>query len=79
MTRDAAVAAAMTQTSQPSSTLHWALSGLPEKSQAALGKKIVTATAPAAAAPGPAAPPRCLEGVRRLPSANSGPAEKQAC
>jgi hypothetical protein len=72
MTPQAATDSAMAQANQPSSTLHWALSGLPEKPQAALGKKAPEA----AAAP---APPHCLEGVRRLPAGGAGAAEKQGC
>ena len=72
MTPQAATDSAMAQANQPSSTLHWALSGLPEKPQAALGKKAPEA----AAAP---APPHCLEGVRRLPAGGAGTAEKQGC
>lgn len=75
MTPQAAANAAVAQTAQPSSTLHWALSGLPEKPQAPLGKKQAS-DAPPAAAP---APPHCLEGVRRLPAPGTSAAEKQAC
>jgi len=77
MTREAAVAATMAQTPQANSQLHWALSGLPEKpSAAATGGKPATDAAPAAVQP-----PKCLEGVRRLPAggAAAAAAEKQAC
>jgi spore germination cell wall hydrolase CwlJ-like protein len=74
MTPETATNVAMSQISQPSSTTHWALSGLPEKPQAPLGKK-PAAEAPAAAAP---APPHCLDGVRRLSPAGQS-AEKQGC
>ena len=68
MTKEAATAAALARGNEPgSASLHWALSGLPDK--------------PAAAAPtdkvAPAAP-KCLEGVRKLPSKDQ-PAQPQAC
>jgi hypothetical protein len=74
MTREAAVAATMAQTPQANSQLHWALTGLPEKPAA--GAKAATDAAPAAAQP-----PKCLEGVRRLPAGGAAAtsAEKQAC
>jgi spore germination cell wall hydrolase CwlJ-like protein len=75
MTRETATDTALARNKEPvSSTLHWALSGLPEKPQAGLGKN--DAAAPAAAA---AAPPKCLEGVRRAPVAGQAAPEKQAC
>jgi spore germination cell wall hydrolase CwlJ-like protein len=70
MTPQAATDSTMAQLNKPSPTMHWALSGLPEKPQASLGKQ------PAEAAP---APPHCLEGVRRLPTGGQGAAEKQGC
>ncbi|HEY7810541.1 MAG TPA: cell wall hydrolase [Allosphingosinicella sp.] len=74
MTREAATAAAMARTKEPaSSSLHWALSGLPDKEAAPLGKKVANDAAPAAA------PPKCLEGVRKLPAAGDGKAQTQAC
>jgi hypothetical protein len=73
MTREAAVAATMAQTAQPNSQLHWALSGLPEKAAAPGGK------APSDVAGAAAQPPRCLDGVRRLPTGGGGTPEKQTC
>jgi spore germination cell wall hydrolase CwlJ-like protein len=73
MTPQAATDSAMSQMKQASPTMHWALSGLPEKPQAPLGRRPADA---AAAAP---APPHCLEGVRRLPAGGEGAAEKQGC
>ena len=71
MTREAATAAAIARTKEPASdSLHWALSGVPAKPAAALGKKGEAE---------PAAPPKCLEGVRKLPSNVSGPPQAQAC
>jgi spore germination cell wall hydrolase CwlJ-like protein len=70
MTPQAATDSAMAHINQPSSTTHWALSGLPEKPQAPLGRKQAEA---------PAVPPHCLEGVRRLPVGGQGSAEKQGC
>ncbi|MEA2999202.1 MAG: hypothetical protein QOK17_1035 [Sphingomonadales bacterium] len=79
MTPQAATSSAMAQTAQPSSTLHWALSGLPEKPQAPLGRHSA-ADAPASGAAPAAAQPKCLEGVRRaLPGVAAAPPEKQAC
>jgi hypothetical protein len=77
MTPQAATTSAMAQITQPSSTTHWALSGLPEKPQAPLGRH-ASADAPAAAAPA-AAQPKCLEGVRRALPGVAAPPEKQAC
>jgi spore germination cell wall hydrolase CwlJ-like protein len=72
--------AAVAQTSQPSSTLHWALSGLPEKPQTALGRKgAAPAGGDAAAAAAVPAPVKCLEGVRRAPPAPGAPAQKETC
>jgi spore germination cell wall hydrolase CwlJ-like protein len=72
MTREAATAAAISRNKEPaSSSLHWALSGLPEKKAAPLGKKVENDAAPAAAQP-----PKCLEGVRKLGTAGS---ETQGC
>ncbi|MBV9930735.1 MAG: cell wall hydrolase [Alphaproteobacteria bacterium] len=70
MTPQAATDSTMAQLNKPSPTMHWALSGLPEKPQAPLGKQ------PAEAA---ASPPHCLEGVRRLPAGGQGTPEKQGC
>jgi hypothetical protein len=70
MTPQAATDSTMAQLNKPSPTMHWALSGLPEKPQAPLGKP---AAEPAAT------PPHCLEGVRRLPAGGQGAAEKQGC
>ena len=69
MTREAATAAAIARTKEPASeSLHWALSGVPGKTPTTpLGKKAE------------AEPPRCLEGVRKLPTASQGPAQPQAC
>ena len=64
------------------STLQWALSGLPQKPQTPLGRHASTDAGTAPAAPPAAtaaAPPRCLEGVRRMPAGVQGPAEKQGC
>jgi hypothetical protein len=74
MTREAATAAAIARTKEPtSSSLHWALSGVPDKQAAALGKKAENDAAPAAA------PPRCLEGVRKLPATGDGKVQTQSC
>ena len=73
MTREAATQAALARGNDPATeSLHWALSGLPKtaaKPAAPLGKK----------AEDEPAPPKCLEGVRRLPSASQGPAQAQGC
>jgi spore germination cell wall hydrolase CwlJ-like protein len=71
MKPETATDAAMAHINKPSSTTHWALSGLPEKPQAPLGRKQAEAAA--------AAPPHCLEGVRRLPVGGQSGAEKQGC
>ena len=72
MTREAATAAAIARTKEPASdSLHWALSGIPAKPTQSLGKKQEE--------DGDAKPPRCLEGVRKLPTAAQGPAQPQAC
>jgi spore germination cell wall hydrolase CwlJ-like protein len=72
MTREAATAAAIARTKEPASaSLHWALSGVPAKPTAGLGKKSEGDASPAE-------PPRCLEGVRKLPSGTQGPAAAQA-
>jgi hypothetical protein len=74
MTREAATAAAIARTKEPtSSSLHWALSGMPDKEAAPLGKKVDNDAVPATA------PPRCLEGVRKLPAAGDGKAQTQSC
>jgi spore germination cell wall hydrolase CwlJ-like protein len=71
MTKEAATAAALARNNQPvTAATHWALSGLPAK-PAAAGEKRADAAA--------AQPPKCLDGVRRLPSGVQGPVEKQAC
>ena len=71
MTKEAATAAALARNNQPvSASTHWALSGLPAK-PAAAGEKRAEAAA--------AQPPKCLDGVRRLPTGVQGPVEKQAC
>jgi spore germination cell wall hydrolase CwlJ-like protein len=71
MTREAATAAAEARSTAPlPASTHWALSGLPQKPAAPLGKKAET---PAAAPE----PPRCLDGVRRVQG--SAAAEKQSC
>jgi spore germination cell wall hydrolase CwlJ-like protein len=76
MTREAATAAAVARSKEPmAESTHWALSGLPAKPAAPLGAKPKATAGPPAAA---AAPPRCLEGVRRLPAV-AGPPDKQAC
>ncbi|HZG08973.1 MAG TPA: cell wall hydrolase [Allosphingosinicella sp.] len=70
MTREAATAAAISRGKEPATpSLHWALSGLPDKQAAPLGKKVESDAAPAAAQP-----PKCLEGVRKL-----GSNEAQSC
>jgi spore germination cell wall hydrolase CwlJ-like protein len=71
--------AAVAQTAQPSSTLHWALSGLPEKPQAPLGRKPAATAGEAGATPATAAPVKCLEGVRRAPAAAGAPPQKETC
>jgi hypothetical protein len=71
MTKEAATAAALARGKEPASeSLHWALSGLSS-----------TKPAPALGKPksGEATPPKCLEGVRRLPGSADGPAQPQAC
>jgi spore germination cell wall hydrolase CwlJ-like protein len=76
MTKEAATAAALARNGQPvSASMHWALSGLPAKPAATGEKRADAGAAPAAAAQ----PPKCLDGVRRLPSNVQGPVEKQAC
>ena len=72
MTREAATAAALARGKEPASpSLHWALSGVPSaKPSPALGKK-AEGEAPV--------PPKCLDGVRRLPTDAQGPAQPQAC
>jgi spore germination cell wall hydrolase CwlJ-like protein len=71
MTREAATAAAIARTKDPASaSLHWALSGLPAKTAAPLGKKGEAE---------PAAPPKCLEGVRKLPADAQGATQTQSC
>jgi len=73
MTREAATEAAIARGKEPASpSLHWALSGLPAtaaKPAAPLGKKADEAPAP----------PKCLEGIRKLPSGSQGPAQAQTC
>jgi spore germination cell wall hydrolase CwlJ-like protein len=67
-------------------TLHWALSGLPEKPQTPFGAKArsdagTPAAAPTARVAAPAAGAaavKCLDGVRRLPGV-AGPATSQSC
>jgi hypothetical protein len=49
------------------------LSGVPEKQAAPLGRKVENDATPADA------PPRCLEGVRKLPAAGEGKAQTQSC
>jgi spore germination cell wall hydrolase CwlJ-like protein len=68
MTKEAATAAALARSNEPASaTHHWALSGLPAKPDAK-------------AVEGEAKQPRCLEGVRKLPSKTDGAAPvTQAC
>jgi len=92
MTSEQATAAAVARTGNAPpatlNTIHWALSGLPDKPQTPLGAKAKTdagtaaptAAAPAAHAPTAAAaqPVKCLEGVRRLPGV-AGPAQPQGC
>jgi hypothetical protein len=75
MTREASTAAAIARGGkEPASpSLHWALSGVPEKQAAPLGKKVENDAAAADA------PPRCLEGVRKLPAAGGGKAQTQSC
>jgi len=72
ISREKATATAIARTGEPaSSSLRWALGGeRPAGEAAPLGRK---------AAAAPAAPPRCLEGVRRLPDGAQGPPEKQGC
>jgi hypothetical protein len=73
MTREASTAAAIARGKEPASpSLHWALSGVPEKQAAPLGKKVENDATPEA-------PPRCLEGVRKLPAAGEGKAQMQSC
>ncbi|TFI57352.1 cell wall hydrolase [Sphingomonas parva] len=73
MTREAATDAALARSKEPApASLHWALSGLPSsgaKPATPLGKK----------AEGEPAPPKCLEGIRKLPAAGEGQAQAQAC
>jgi spore germination cell wall hydrolase CwlJ-like protein len=83
MTSDAADAALGKTAGNISPAMRWALSGLPAKpgegapvrAQAAPSAKTGD---PSAAAAKPA-PPRCLDGVRRLPELVAGPVEKQSC
>jgi spore germination cell wall hydrolase CwlJ-like protein len=74
MTREAATAAAISRGKEPATeSLHWALSGVPAKQAAPLGKKADTDA--------PAAPtqPKCLEGVRKLPASTAAAAQPQSC
>jgi len=77
MNQETATAKAIARTGEPASaSLRWALGG--QRDAAAPGTPLggkAKAAAPAAAA----APPACLEGVRRLPETGQGTAEKQAC
>ncbi|HEY0113498.1 MAG TPA: cell wall hydrolase [Allosphingosinicella sp.] len=76
MTKEAATAAAEARSDKPvTASTHWALSGLPQKASAPLGKKAEAAPATAEAKP---APPPCLDGVRRALKGVQGPADKQA-
>ncbi|MFL6863884.1 MAG: cell wall hydrolase [Allosphingosinicella sp.] len=77
ITPQQAANSAVAQTAQPSSTLHWALSGLPEKPQAPLGRK--PAAVAAAEPPAAAATVKCLEGVRRAPAAPGAAPQKESC
>jgi hypothetical protein len=81
MTREAATAAALARGSEPASpSLHWALSGVPSAQQPqGLGKQPASAPVRKPDAEAPAAAPKCLEGVRKLPSNVQGPAQPQAC
>jgi spore germination cell wall hydrolase CwlJ-like protein len=77
LSREAATDKAIARTGETApASLRWALGGERPTGQAAtpFGRK--TADAPAAAAP---APPRCLEGVRRLPDNAQGKAAPQTC
>ncbi|PSJ43606.1 hypothetical protein C7I55_01340 [Sphingomonas deserti] len=79
MTREAATEAALARGGDPASkSLHWALSGLPAPAGSAPAAK---PAAPGAASKTEAAPAasKCLEGVRKLPSATQGTAQPQAC
>ena len=79
MTREAATEAAMARGGDPASkSLHWALSGLPAPAGAAPAAKPAATGAAAKTEAAPAAP-KCLEGVRKLPSATQGTAQPQAC
>jgi spore germination cell wall hydrolase CwlJ-like protein len=81
MTSDAADAALGKTAGNISPAMRWALSGLPSKPGE--GAPVHSQAAPAAkssdAAPAKPAPPRCLDGVRRLPELVAGPVEKQSC
>ena len=71
MSKEAATAAAIARGKEPATASHhWALSGMPAKPATPLGAKT-----------GEAAPaqPRCLEGVRKLPSNPQGAAVSQSC
>jgi hypothetical protein len=68
MTKEAATAAAIGRGKEPATaSLQWALSGAPGKPATALGTKTE------------GGPPRCLEGVRKLPSKADGPPVAQSC
>jgi len=70
MSRETATAKAIERTAEPvSASTRWALGGERASEAAPFGRK----------AEEKAAPPKCLEGVRRAPADGQGPAEKQAC
>ncbi|HEY5723998.1 MAG TPA: cell wall hydrolase [Allosphingosinicella sp.] len=70
MSRETATAKAIERTAEPvSASTRWALGGERASDAAPFGRK----------AEEKAAPPKCLEGVRRPPADGEGPAEKQAC
>jgi spore germination cell wall hydrolase CwlJ-like protein len=73
LTREAATEKAIARTGEPASaSLRWALGGERAAGPATpLGARTQAATPPA--------PPRCLEGVRRLPDGAQGPAQPQSC
>jgi spore germination cell wall hydrolase CwlJ-like protein len=70
MSRETATAKAIERTAEPvSASTRWALGGERASDAAPFGRKTEEK----------AAPPKCLEGVRRVPADGEGPAEKQAC
>jgi spore germination cell wall hydrolase CwlJ-like protein len=76
MNQETATAKAIARTGEPASaSLRWALGG--QRDPAAPAAQLGAKAKPAA--PAAAAPPSCLEGVRRLPESGQGKASPQTC